>query len=59
MYTRSSYKKLNIISLLVLILIFFIFYFDKISYDLPYFWNPDKIDFQNSILRAYKIILTK
>ncbi len=50
MYTSSFYKKLKIISLLVLILIFFIFYFDKISYGLPYFWNPDEIDFQNSIL---------
>ncbi len=50
MNTQSSYKKLKIISLLVLILIFFIFYFDKISYGLPYFWNPDEIDFQNSIL---------
>ena len=50
MDTRSLYKKYKIISLLVLILIFFIFYFDKISYGFPYFWNPDEIDFQNSIL---------
>ena len=50
MNTKSPYNKLKIFSLLVLILIFFIFYFDKISYGLPYFWNPDEIDFQNSIL---------
>ena len=55
MDTRSLYKKYKIISLLVLILIFFIFYFDKISYGFPYFWNPDEIDFQNSILSVLYI----
>ncbi len=55
MDTESLYKKYKIISLLVLIIIFFIFYFDKISYGLPYFWNPDEIDFQNSVLSVLYI----
>ena len=50
MGTSSIYKKFKTTSVLALILIFFTFYFDKVSYGLPYFWNPDEIDFQNSLL---------
>ena len=56
METNSFYKKCKIIIILALILSFFLFYFDKISYGLPYFLNPDEIEFQNSILSVLYLI---
>ena len=56
METKFYYKKIKIILVLVLILSFFVFYFDKISYGLPYFYNADEIEFQNSILSVLYLI---
>ncbi len=50
MEINSVYKNFKTISVLILIVTFFLFYFNKISYGLPYFWNPDEIEFQNSLI---------
>jgi hypothetical protein len=47
---RNSYKKYKSIAVFALIISFFLFYLGKISYGLPYFWNPDEIEYQNSLL---------
>ena len=47
---RNSYKKYKLIAVFALIILFFLFYLGKISYGLPYFWNPDENTFQNSLL---------
>jgi hypothetical protein len=47
---KNFYKKYKIIAVYVLITSFFLFYIGKISYGLPYFWNPDEIEYQNSLL---------
>jgi len=44
------YKKYKTIAVFVLIISFFLFYIGKISYGLPYFWNPDEIEYQNTLL---------
>ena len=44
------YKKYKTIAVISLIISFFLFYIGKISYGLPYFWNPDEIEYQNSLL---------
>ena len=56
MEINSVKKKFKTILVLILILTFFIFYFNKISYGLPYFWNPDEIEFQNSLLSILYIV---
>jgi len=43
-------KKYKTIAVFALIISFFLFYIGKISYGLPYFWNPDEIEYQNSLL---------
>ena len=50
MEINSVYKNFKALSVLILIVTFFIFYFNRISYGLPYFWNPDEIEFQNSLI---------
>ena len=45
-------KKLEKIFIAIIIAIFFIYNLNNISYGLPYFWNPDEISFQNSILTS-------
>jgi len=40
------------IFILIIIIFFFIYNLNNISYGLPYFWNPDEISFQNSILTS-------
>ena len=52
MKKKSIYRYLDIIFITVSIIIFFIYNFNKISYGLPYFWNPDEISFQGSILSS-------
>ena len=52
MKKESLYKRLDIIFVSVLIIIFFLYYFDKISYGLPYFVNLDEIEFQSSVLSS-------
>ena len=52
MKKKSIYRYLDIIFIAVSIIIFFIYNFNKISYGLPYFWNPDEISFQGSILSS-------
>jgi len=47
---RNMYKKYKTIAVFALIISFFLFYIGKISYGLPYFWNPDEIEYQNSLL---------
>lgn len=44
---KKNYEK---IFLIITIIFFFTFNLDKLSYGLPYFWNPDELEFQNSIL---------
>lgn len=52
MKKKSIYRHIDIIFITVLIIIFFIYCFNKISYGLPYFWNPDEISFQGSVLSS-------
>lgn len=47
---ENTYKKYKIIAVIGLIISFFLFYIGKISYGLPYFWNPDEIEYQNTLL---------
>ena len=49
---KKIHRKLEKISIAILIVIFFIYNLNNISYGLPYFWNPDEISFQNSILTS-------
>ena len=44
------YKRYKTVAVFALIISFFLFYIGKISYGLPYFWNPDEIEYQNSLL---------
>jgi len=50
MKKKSIYRHIDIIFISVSIFIFFIYNLNKLSYGLPYFWNPDEIAFQGSIL---------
>jgi len=45
-------RKLQKIFIAIIIVIFFIYNLNNISYGLPYFWNPDEISFQDSILSS-------
>ena len=56
MKISSTFKHLKIIFVLILILVFFLFFNNQISYGLPYFWNPDEIDFQNSLISVLCLI---
>ena len=56
MEIKPFYKKYKIILVLTLILSFFLFYVEKISYGLPYFFNQDEIEFQNSTLSVLYLI---
>ena len=50
--TKLFFKRLDIIFITVLIVIFFAYYLNKISYGLPFFLNPDEIAFQGSTLSS-------
>jgi len=49
---EKIHRKLEKIFIAIIIVIFFIYNLNNISYGLPYFWNPDEISFQNSILTS-------
>lgn len=49
---RKINRKFEKIFIAIIIVIFFIYNLNNIFYGLPYFWNPDEISFQNSILSS-------
>ena len=51
MKKKSIYRYLDIIFIAISIIIF-LYIILKISFGLPYFWNPDEISFQGSILSS-------
>ena len=52
MKIKSIFSHLNIIFVISLIIIFFIFRLNIISYGLPFFYNQDEIAFQGSTLSS-------
>ena len=56
MKIKSIFGNLNIIFVLVLITIFFIYRFNCISYGLPFFVNFDEMEFQSSTLSTLSVL---
>lgn len=56
MKNKSNYRHLEVVIVLILIVAFFKFRLNEISYGLPYFWNQDEIAFQGSILSSFSIL---
>ena len=56
MKNKSNYRYLEVVIVLILIVAFFKFRLNEISYGLPYFWNQDEIAFQGSILSSFSIL---
>ena len=56
MKNKSNYRHLEVVIVLILIVAFFKFRLNEISYGLPYFWNQDEIAFQVSILSSFSIL---
>ncbi len=52
MKNKSIFKRLDIIFISILVIIFFINGLNKISYGLPYFVNQDELEFQSSTLSS-------
>jgi len=53
---KSYYRYIELIFVLVLIVLFFNFRSNEITYGLPYFWNRDEIAFQGSVLSSLSIL---
>ena len=56
MKIKSIFSHLNIIFVISLIIIFFIFRLNIISYGLPFFYNQDEIAFQGSTLSSLSFL---
>ena len=56
MKKKSVFQRLDLIFISVLIIIFFGYHFNKISYGLPFFVNLDEIEFQSSVLSSLGFI---
>lgn len=52
MKKKSIFRHIEIVFIISLIIIFFTYNFKRISYGLPYFWDPDEIEFQASVLSS-------
>ena len=56
MSKKSIYKRLDKLFIIFLIIIFFIYRFDGISYGLPFFVNLDEIEFQQNTLSSLSLL---
>ena len=56
MKSNLIFRNLKILFIFALIITFFLFHINKISYGLPYFWNQDEIAFQSSILSSLSFL---
>jgi hypothetical protein len=56
MKQKSFYRYIELIFVLVVIVLFFKYRSNEISYGLPYFWNRDETPFQGSVLSSLSIL---
>ena len=56
MKIKSAFKHLDLLFIIILIVIFFIYRLDLISYGLPFFVNNDETAFQGSTLSSLSFI---
>lgn len=56
MKSKLAFKVLDKTLLILIILIFFIYYFNQLSYGLPFFYNQDEIAFQGSTLSSIQYL---
>lgn len=56
MKIKSIYKRVDILLVLTIILLFFLYRLKEISYGLPFFFNQDEIAFQGSVLSSLSFL---
>jgi len=56
MKTKVIYKNFELIFVLILVILHIFYRSYQISFGLPYFWNPDEISFQGSVLSSISFL---